>query len=201
MRLTSFIRTMSAVRSFIFCSPSWKNISVFHGKATSVISRRNGINVDFQCCIEATQEVTLDHGFQPLHSSTEMTLKSKGSYELEMALMNDNMDQMLDSNTVIQVPEYLNIRIKADEIDPAVFKLVITKCFATPSDNYYNTVNYTFFDNSCPLEHDIIVASNGEKSQTSAMYKTIYRHWQQCGCPCSIFHFQSNARIRNFHPL
>merc|ERR1712113_563522 len=75
--------------------------------------------------------------------------------------MNEDMDQMLDSNTVIKVPEYLNIRIKADEIDPAVFKLVVTKCFATPSDDRYNMVNYTFFDDSCPLEHDIIVASNG----------------------------------------
>jgi len=120
------------------------------GEVHGVISRSRSFEIDFSCSLKQDKLVSLTQGITPLLAKlTKIEVANKeGSFDVSMGLFtNDKFDtQVTDENFSVNVPEPLFIGL---ELSEGGLVLDATKCWATPSDNPEDALQYIFVEKSC----------------------------------------------------
>ena len=133
-----------------------------------------GVNITFDCTIEKEATVHLINAIHPFRTNKKIKLdQTSTAFDLEMTLVDEN-STTLPVDAEIIIPQKINILLETNDIDAeGDFKLKIEKCWATPSQNMEDEIQYSFFAEFCPM-NNVNQEGNGNKVKLIIPFNTIY---------------------------
>ncbi|CAH2307097.1 uromodulin [Pelobates cultripes] len=166
----------------------YKNIIYMAPDPTNIIYREE-IAINVSCTYPLDMITSLGTVLWPIIRYTWITIDGFGKFKVAMALYKD-----LSYVTPFEGPELnistadtLYVGVFIAEGDTTAFNLVMENCFATPTNNIYDSVKYFIIQNSCPKLNDVTIKvyENGlsSKGQFSVQmfkfigdYSRVYLH-------------------------
>ncbi|KAM6155692.1 uromodulin [Rhynchocyon petersi] len=191
--------------------------------ADEIIIRDHNININFACSYPLDMKVSLKTTLQPMVSALNISVGGTGTFTVQMALFqNPTYTQPYQGSAVtLSTEAFLYVGTMLDGGDLSRFVLLLTNCYATPSNNTMDPVKYFIIRDRCPrtLDSTIQVVENGESPQSrfsvqmfrfAGNYDLVYLHCQvylcdsreeQCKPTCSGTRFRSGGLTEQTHVL
>ncbi|XP_053326747.1 uncharacterized protein LOC128501337 [Spea bombifrons] len=147
---------------------TYKNLIYLPPDPVKIIYREE-YYVNVSCSYSLDMNVSLWTVLRPILSKTYLSIAGSGQFQVMMSLFQDPgyLRPFQQGCLSVSTSETLYIGVFVAEGDILNFDLVMVNCFATPTNNFYDTVRYNLIQQSCPNEKEktLHVASNGISSQ------------------------------------
>ncbi|XP_031240454.1 pancreatic secretory granule membrane major glycoprotein GP2 isoform X2 [Mastomys coucha] len=182
---------------------------------TDFIIRDFLVNVNFQCAYPLDMNISLQTALQPIVSSLNFDVGGAGVFSVKMALFQDQSYTNPYEGTEVLLPVEAKLYVGAllSRGDTSTFKLLLTNCYATPSEDRNDPVKYFIIRNRCPNQRDstINVQENGVSSESrfsvqmfmfAGNYDLVFLHCEvylcdstteQCQPSCSTSQLRSSG--------
>lgn len=184
--------------------------------ATDFIIRDFRVNVNFQCAYPLDMSVSLETALQPIVSSLTVDVDGAGEFNVKMALFQDQSytNPYEGAEVLLPVESILYVGVLLNRGDTSRFKLLLTNCYATPSEDRHDPVKYFIIKNRCPNQRDstINVRENGVSSESrfsvqmfmfAGNYDLVFLHCEVYLCDSTTEQCQpscSTNRLRSSGP-
>ncbi|XP_006508184.1 pancreatic secretory granule membrane major glycoprotein GP2 isoform X1 [Mus musculus] len=184
--------------------------------ATDFIIRDFRVNVNFQCAYPLDMSVSLETALQPIVSSLTVDVDGAGEFNVKMALFQDQSytNPYEGAEVLLPVESILYVGVLLNRGDTSRFKLLLTNCYATPSEDRHDPVKYFIIKNRCPNQRDstINVRENGVSSESrfsvqmfmfAGNYDLVFLHCEVYLCDSTTEQCQpscSTNRLRSSRP-
>jgi len=139
------------------------------GTSNDVITRKRTLMIDFGCDFALDHILTLEEGFSPTITNIEVDMGTEeGEFEVTMAVYTD--DQFTDVMTgplELNVPDPIHVQISNDDLT-----VQLEKCWATPTNDPADALQYPFIDGFCGDDDEIntyeslVVHKNGQDGES-----------------------------------
>lgn len=138
------------------------------GSENTIISRVRNMKINFSCVFDLEMTLSVDNAIKPRVEHFEVDMgTTMGMFTVNMGLYtNDQFDSVLAGEVEINVPELLYIGVEIE--DETTMFVQLKKCWATPSADSEDPVQYPFIDNYCGDDMELntyeslVVFTNGE---------------------------------------
>ncbi|XP_012587254.1 PREDICTED: uromodulin [Condylura cristata] len=196
--------------------------------ADEIIIRDRNNKFNFACSYPLDMRVSLKTTLQPMVSSLNISMGGTGLFTVRMVLFqNPTYTQPYQASSVtLSTEAFLYVGTMLDEGDLSRFALLMTNCYATPSNDAMDPLKYFIIQDRCPRTEDstIQVVENGESPQGrfsvqmfrfAGNYDLVYLHCEvylcdtmneKCKPTCSGTRFRSggnidHTRVLNLGPI
>ncbi|KAF3706728.1 Uromodulin-like 1 Olfactorin Precursor [Channa argus] len=134
----------------------------YNSPSGSVETPRIQLQVPVMCTYMKSMLISADYGSMG-YDVIKDVIMGLGSFQVTVQLMNGTVplphNYSLSSQEVVVVEVSLNT--SSEQI-----KVVVSRCWATPTPNPTDTNRYTFLENSCPVNTQTRVLTNGNYSRS-----------------------------------
>merc|ERR1712048_977737 len=152
------------------------------------ILRTETINVHFSCELQQNQQVSLDQAITALSGNVDFNLKSQiGAYKVAMSVYtNENFTTKADEDYPVFMPNPIYFAVSLQKNDAGDMKLQATKCWATPTSDPDDVVNFVFVDNSCNIQDDSLKMTRQGRSIEFALNSFVFKHADTLFLHCNV---------------
>lgn len=181
--------------------------------ADKIIIRDINIRINFECSYPLDMKVSLKTSLQPMVSALDISLGGTGMFTVRMALFQSPAytQPHQGPSVMLSTEAFLYVGTMLDGGDLSRFVLLMTNCYATPSNNSADPVKYFIIQEGCPRTEDatIHVMENGESPQGrfsvqmfrfAGNYDLVYLHCEVYLCDSVEKHCKptcSGTRVRS----
>ncbi|XP_007516650.2 uromodulin [Erinaceus europaeus] len=137
--------------------------------ADEIIVRDRNIKINFACSFPLDMKVSLQTSLQPMVSALNISVGGTGMFTVRMALFQSPayLEPFQGPSVALSTEAFLYVGTMLDGGDLSRFVLLMTNCYATPTDNATDILKYFIIQDGCPRVEDstIQVVENGESPQ------------------------------------
>ncbi|KAM8741277.1 uromodulin-like 1 isoform 2-T3 [Acanthopagrus schlegelii] len=138
----------------------YNNMEQYISPSGTVETPRIRLEVPIMCAYTKNMVISADFGSMG-YDMIKDGIMGLGSFQVRVQLMNGSMP--LPYNYSLSPDEAVVVEVSLNTSSDQI-KVVITKCWATPTQNPVDTISHTFIENSCSVNPYTKVLMNGNSS-------------------------------------
>ncbi|XP_046710253.1 uromodulin-like [Silurus meridionalis] len=148
--------------------------SVGTTNGTGVISRSEGLNINFSCSYPVIESISMPLAIYANKTVIYKGLSSEGYYQITMIpYTNATFDHPYTGNVTLKVNEQMYIALEVTPFDSSQVALVLDHCWATPFNQSDSFPQWDLIVNECPNKYDstVKVFQNGNSTVSQFSFR------------------------------
>ncbi|KAM4025491.1 pancreatic secretory granule membrane major glycoprotein GP2-like isoform 1-T2 [Anomaloglossus baeobatrachus] len=120
--------------------------------------------INVTCTFPLSYNVSLPEHLRPDVSITYIPIENVGKFEVKMSIYTDISYTTPYTSSEIKLPTTDNLYVGVYIVNPiSDYSLLMVNCFSTPTNNFYDPIQYGIIINKCrnPQDSTIVILENG----------------------------------------
>ena len=162
-----------------------------------VVTRKKTIHLDFGCAFESNMELSYESDIHAMIDHVDITLERQDrEFDLQMGVFTDDtFSELVHDGYSIVVPDMIHAGITLMDGEDALV-LFAEKCWATPTADPADPVQYVFLDNKCSAV-DVAGIFNLGENGISRQAQFNLQSFEFDGHPDGVIYLHCHANVCN----